>query len=596
MGSLDPSTIVLITLAGSFLLFVTDALRYDAVAILVVLILAGTGVLSAEDAFSGFASPAVVLVAAMYAFAAAIGRTGVTEIIGQKILGGERPSEARLAFRVVLVSGLLSSVLSNAAVVATLIPVLGTVARRAKIPVSRLLIPLSFGSLLGGLLTVIGTSKNIAVNGVIEHKGGVPFALFDFTIYGFCLLLIGALFFLGPGRKLLPKPRQRETLTEHFHVPKFVTEVLVEPSSDLINRTVGETGLVERFGITLLGIIRSEREPTLLAPGPYNRIRQNDVLMLQGESEAILRFREELRLKERRSVNVGEALLVADDVQLVEAVVPAASSLVGRSLSEASFRDTTHLNVLAISKHGETHPSKISDTQLEVGDSLLLQGHARDIHRVAESRELIVLVEHDVPDFGRKAMTAIAILGGVLLCAALTAIPISVAALGGALALVLTRCIRPDHVRQGIDWSVLILIGGMLALGKAFDEHGLSRVVADWMRGIGGVMDSPTFVLGLLMLTTMLLTQVINHITAAVIMTPVAMEIALQLGMSDRAFLMAVIVGAEFAFMSPVAHQANAMVMGPGDYRYRDFLRVGTPLSILLLIIATLLLPVFWPV
>lgn len=594
MDVLSPPVIVALTLVGSLVLFVTEKLRYDAIAVVVVLVLAATGCLEPAEAFAGFSSPAVVLVAAMYAFAAAVQRTGVTEFIGRKILGATDTNEATLALRVVVVSGLLSSVLSNAAVVATLIPVIGTLAKRTGIASSRLLIPLSFGSLLGGLLTVIGTSKNIAVNGVLEASGSEPFGLFDFTLYGLALLAAGALFFWGPGRSLLPRTaRREEPLSDHFHVPQFVSEVVVEDGSSLAGHNLGEADVIDRYGVSLLGIVRADSHETVLAPGRHDRIHPGDALVVQGQSDAILRMRQELDLAESDDGNAAH-FLADKDAQLVETVVPAASPLVGRSLIETDFRARTGLNVLAVSQHGEVQPDKLASTRLAVGDSLLVQGRPKDLHNIVENRELIVLVEHEPPNVSRHAVITVGMLAGVLLLSALTPIHISVAALGGALGLVLTRCIRADHVRRGIDWSVLILIGGMLALGAAFEKHGLNQVIASWLSAVGG-SGSPLLVLGALFLTTLVLTQLINHVAAAVIMAPVALSLAAQLGMNDRAFLMAVLTGAELAFMSPVAHQANAMVMGPGGYKYRDFLKVGTPLTVVLGLIAVVLLPVFWP-
>jgi di/tricarboxylate transporter len=595
MGPFDPQSIVLATLAASLILFLTDALRHDAVAILVVLVLAGTGTLDHEEAFSNFAHEAVILVASMYAFAAAVSRTGLTDVLCDKLLATKSQSEASLAFRMVMITGLMSSVLSNAAVVATMIPVIGMMARRSGIPASRLLMPMAFGSLLGGMLTLIGTSKNIAVNGVIAKSGAVPFELFDFTPFGFTLLVVGGLYFLGPGRWLLPRSRTEETLTEHYQVPKFLTEVLVDPGSSLINRSVAGLEVLERYGIALLGLVRAGGEK-VFAPGPYHRVRSDDVLILQGEPDAIVKMREDLSLRQRTEVETSDVRLVADDVKLVEAVVPPTSSLVGRTLGEADFRGTTNLNVLAVSKHGERQPSRVGESRLQVGDTLLIQGHTPDLKRVTDTRMLIVLDEHERRDVGRKGVLTIALLAAVIVVGGFTPVPISVAALGGAVALVLLKCVGADDVRRSMDLSVLILIGGMLSLGMAFIKVGLAEDVANWMTGIGGGLDSPTTVIGLVFVTTLLLTQVINHLAAGVLMAPVAISLAASLGWSDRPLLMAVFTGAEFAFMSPVAHQANAMIMGPGDYKYRDFLRCGAPLTVILTIVGTLLIPVFWPV
>ncbi len=595
MPSIDPQFLVLATLALSLVLFVTDALRYDLVAVLVVLILAATGVLETKEAFRGFADPAVILVGSMYVFAAAVSRTGVTEFISSKLLSGTSNSEGRLAFRITLVAGVLSSVLSNAAVVATLIPVLGVVSRKTQVPISRLLIPLSFGALFGGLCSVIGTSKNIAVNGMIADAGAEPFGVFDFSFYGFCLLFVGSLYFFGPGRALLPRSREEMTLSEHYQVPKFVTEVLVSPSSTLINRAVGERDLFEEHGVTLLGLVRSQGEATVLAPGPYNRVRRDDVLILQGDPESIVKVRRELDLPERPHVKVGDTLLASTDVRLVEAVVPGGSSLVGNTLGESDFRASTGLNVLAISKHGDVQPTKIAEQRLDVGDALLIQGHAPDIDRVRDSRRLIVLDEVGGGEISKATWLTIGLLAAVLGVAAMQWLPLPVAAFAGAFLLVVLKLVHSDDVKRSINWSVLILIGGMLALGKAFDKVELDRTVAEWLIGLGENGLSAAMVVAVLLVATNLLCQLIGHVASSVIMAPVALSLATQMDVSDRPLVMAVLTGASLSFMSPVAHQANAQVMGPGDYKYRDFLRVGTPLTIAMLVIASFLLPLLFP-
>ncbi|MEM7309248.1 MAG: SLC13 family permease [Planctomycetota bacterium] len=595
MPLVDPQILILVTLLGSLILFVTDALRYDMVAVLVVLALAATRVLTPAEAFSGFAHPAVVLVAAMYVFAAAVSRTGVTEFLGTRLVGRGTPSEAWLALRIMLVSGAMSAVLSNAAVVATLIPVLGMVARRAQLPLSRLLMPLAYGSLLGGLCSVIGTSKNIAVNEMVAELGYEPFGVFEFSLYGFSLLALGSFYFFGPGRFLLPRSRADISLSEHYQVPPFITEVLVDPSSTLINRAVGEPELFEPYGVTLLGLVRSQGEASVLAPGPYNRVRQDDVLILQGEPEAIVRLRRELHLPERPNVKVGDTLLASADVRLVEAVVPAGSTLVGQTIAEAQFRERTGCNVLAVSKHGDVQPTRTASMRLEVGDALLLQGHAPDIDRVRERRLLIVLDEVEGGKFGSGTWLTIGILAAVLTLSALNVLPLAVAALAGACALVLSKLVRAEDVRVAVDWSVLILIGGMLALGHAFEKYHLDDRVSSWLMGLSDSNLTPMLGLGIVLVASNLLTQLMSHVAAAVIMTPVALSLSDALLVSDRPFVLAVLTGASMSFMSPVAHQANAMVMGPGDYRYRDFLRAGTPLTVVLLALALLLLPIFFP-
>lgn len=591
----EPSTIVLVTIGVSLLLFMTERVRYDLIAVGVATALAATGVLEAREAFGGFSSPAVMLVASMYVFGAAFTRWGVAEAIGSRVLGGGQRSELDLVLRVVIVSALLSGVLSNAGVVAILIPVLSNVARRQGLPVSKLLLPLAYGSLLGGLLSVIATSKNLAVNGIVADYNHVPLGLFEFSHYGLCLLAVGALYFVYPGRKLLPAGRVETSLTEHYKVRRFVTEVLIEPSSTLINRSVADAGIFNRYGVTVIGIVRPD-STKVLAPGPYNRIQRDDTLILQGEPDDIMRLRRDETLSLKKSAKIDDTQIYSGDVQLVEAVVPASSSLHGRTLKETDFGARTGLNVLAISKHGAVQPGRISEEHIEVGDTLLIQGHDRDIERMRRSRELLILGELETPPIGRGALISILTLVAVLVVAFFGWMPLSVAAVSGALVLLLTKCLPDKDAYQHFDWQALILIGGMLALGQAFRVSRLDQDLADRLRDLGGVFSSPKVMIAALLVATAVLTQVTTHIAAATIMTPVALSFSEQLGIDDRAFLMAVLTGASLAFMSPVAHQANAMVVGPGDYRYRDFLKVGTPLTLLLFAVAVVLIPILFPV
>ena len=400
MPNFDDQSIVLAILAGSLILFITDAVRFEVTALAVVVALVLTGVLDVEEGFDGFSSSAVVLIAAMYMFGHAFTKSGLAEGMGRRILGAGPAHPGRepgVVLRVTAVSGLLSSVLSNTGVVATLIPVANSVSHRLRVPLSRLLLPLAFGSLVGGLVTVVATSTNIAINEILKKEECGPFGLFEFSHLGLLLLLVTVLYFVGPGRWLLPRSDVEETLSDRYQVPKFVTEVLVEPTSELINRNVADVDVFSRFNVTVLGIVRGTGERPVLAPGPYNRIRADDTLILQGSPDDLLRLSEVLPLQQRQSVEAGDSRLYSDDVRLVEAVVPAGSLYVGQTLASAAFRTRTGLNVLAMSRHGEIQLSRLQDLPLEIGDTLLVQGHLRDIDRARQERQVLTLDEVQAP-------------------------------------------------------------------------------------------------------------------------------------------------------------------------------------------------------
>ena len=601
MPLIDPVLVVLALLALSLVLFGAEVVRYDLVALAVACGLVLAGALPARVAFEGFSSEAVVLIACMYVFGHAFTRSGAAEVLSRQVLRGRVTSERGLVARVTVLAGLLSSVLSNTGVVATMIPICNGLARRKRLSISRLLMPMAFGSLLGGLVTVLATSTNLVINQSLRDAGVAPFSLFEFSHLGLALLAVGSVYLVGPGRALLPRSPVGQSLSERYQVPRFVTEILVEPTSTLINRAVADIEVFARHSVTVLGLVRAGGESPLLAPGPYNRVRADDTLILQGSPEDIVALSEEVPLRERKYVDTSDARLVSDDVRLVEALVPAGSDLVGATLARAEFRTRTGLNVVAISKSSGVQLQRLLEVELEVGDTLLVQGHLRDLERARQGREVLVLSEVGTPRFARNGWITILTLLGVLLAAALLpGLSLGALALAGVLVLVGLRVVRTDEAYRAIDWGVVFLVGGMLALGRAFQMHVLDpERTQDASNLLAGLVadghTTPTVLLAGLLGATVLLTQVLNNASTAVIMTPIALEVAGAAGLDARPFLMAVVAGSSLGFLSPVAHQANAMILGPGGYRYRDFLRVGAPLTVLLLVASVVLIPALWP-
>ena len=389
--SLDPAWVVVVTLLASFVLMFSDVMRYDLVAVLVVLALVMFGALSPQEAFAGFSSEAVIVVGCMCVFGHAMSRWGVAEALCQRLFRSSATSEAGIVVRLSTVAAIFAAIMTDTAVVGVLMPIAHALARQRKVSISRLLLPISFGCFFGDLLLVIGSAKNIALNGALKELGAQPFGMFGFTHFGACVLVLGVAYMAGPGRKLLPSTPLPGSLTEQYRIPKFVTEIVVEKGSGLIGRMTSELRWARDYNVPLLGVVRGEAEGTQLVPSPYTRIRNGDLLIVQGEPEHVLRLQRDLGLKLGQRAKVGDTMLVSADVQLVEAVVPAGSSLTGRTLAESEFRARTGLHVLAISKHGQAVVQKIGRTPLEVGDVLLVQGHRPDVERARREREVLVL-------------------------------------------------------------------------------------------------------------------------------------------------------------------------------------------------------------
>lgn len=593
--SLNPSWVVLLTLIGSFALMFSDLLRYDLVALLVVLSLVLFGALNPQEAFAGFSSEAPVVVACMCIFGRAMSRWGVAEGLCQRLFRSPDTGEAGMVVRLSMVAGVFAAFMTDSAVVGVLIPIAHALSRQRKVPISRLLLPISFGCFFGDLLLVVGSAKNIALNGALRDLGARPFDMFEFTHFGACVMVLGVAYMAGPGRKLLPKSSVSDSLSERYHIPKFVTEVVIEPTSDLIGRTTSELRWARDYNVGLLGVVRGEGQDTQLVPSPYTRIEGGDLLIVQGEPEHVLRLQRELGLQLGQPAKLGDTMLRSDDVQLVEAVVPAGSDLLGRTLAESDFRARTGLHVLAISKHGEVVVQKIGRTPIGVGDTFLIQGHRPDVERARREREILVLGEHEQPRIGSRAWVTVGLLVAVMALAGFGVLTLGVAALAGAVLLVLTGCVQVREVYESIDWVVIILIGGMLALGKAIDKHELGAALANWVTSIDYLAAHPRLLIVGLCVLAVTLAQAATSVGTAVLLAPVALSLAAGLGVNERAFLMAVLCGTNCAFLSPVANAANAMVVGPGGYRLRDFLRAGLPLTALIVILAGLVIPVLWP-
>lgn len=590
-----PAWVVLATLVGSFVLLLFDVVRFDVVAILVVLVLGLSGALEAGEALSGFASEAVIVVACMSVFGQALSRWGVADSVCRGLFARSGKGEAALVLRLAGVAAVFAAFMTDTAVVGVLMPIGHALARQRRIPISRLLIPISFGCFLGDLLLVVGSAKNIALNGALVELGERPFGMFEFTHFGLLVLVLGLAYLAGPGRRLLPRTQMAESLSEQYHLPRFVTEVVIRPSSDLVGRATSDLPWSREFGLTLLGVVRGEGDGTLLVPGPGTRIQSGDLILVQGEPEAVLRLQNELDLELGQRERVGDRTLVSSDVQLVEAVVPAGSDLVGRTLAQSEFRARSGLHVLAMSRHGEVHLQKLGRIPLAVGDTLLVQGHRPGVERARRERSLLILSEYEARRFGPQARISLGLLAAVLILAATGVFPLGLAALAGCVGLVLFRCIHLHEVYDAIDWVVVVLIGGMLALGKAFDKHELGAALAGWVSGVEFLTDNPRLLVVGLCLLAVVLAQAATSVGTAVLLAPVALALAAELDVSSRPLLMAVLTGTNCAFLSPVANAANAMVVGAGGYRFRDFLRVGLPLTLAIVVLSGLVLPVLWP-
>jgi len=586
---------VLVILGVAIVLFVSERLRVDLVAMLVLIALSLTGLVTAEEAFSGFSSPAVITVWSVYIVSGALFRTGVADMLARFMLRIAGNSYIRILVVIMVTIGVMSSFMNNIGAVAILLPAVISVARRINIAPSKLLIPMAFTSLLGGKMTLIGTPPNILATSIMESYGGLePFRFFDFTPMGALVLLTGILYFVFIGRHLLPDRAPGGDLSQVYQLRDYISEVRVRDSSPLHGQTLTETQLGEQYDLTVLQIRRIDQPP--LNPTPDRRLRSGDVLLIEGPSDNLLRASEALGLEPLADWKFDEQEQGPRQEQvMVEVTLSPQSNLKGRTLKQVEFRSRFGLNVLAIQHQGKALVSQLADIPLEFGDALLIRGPRTRIDQLRGDREFLVL---DTPPLEirrlDKAPLAVLILLGVLIVVSTRLLHVSTAMLIGAMLMVLLGVLNMDEAYQAIEWKSVFLIAGMLPMGIAMQTSGTAWFIADGIVNLVGDWGTLAVLMGIFLMTA-LTTEVMSNAAATVLVTPIAIDAARSLGANPQTFVMAVVIAAATSFLMPIGHQANVLVFGPGGYRFFDYTRVGVWLNIIIFIVVAIFLPLVWP-
>lgn len=588
--------LVLGILAAAIALFVTDRLRVDVVALLVLVALVLTGLLTAEEAIAGFASPAVITVWAVFIISGAMYQSGVADTLAQKMLRLAGPNEVRLLMVIMVTAGVMSAFMNNIGAVAILLPAVISISRQMNTPPSRLLIPLAFAALLGGNMTLIGTPPNILASTLLEDYGGVDsFRFFDFLPTGAAVLIAGILFMTLVGRRLLPDRIPEGELTSAYQVTDYLTEVRVEEGSPLVGKTVSETAFGERYHLAILHVRHSQE---VLAPSPKHKLAPGDILLIEGPPQDILWASHQQGLRpvgDWSGAQWQPAEEASEELLLSEITLAPNGRYAGSTLREINFRAKYGLTVLAIRHAGESLVTHLGDVRLSFGDSLLVQGAAHQINLLRRDPNFMIL---DRPSIElrrtEKAPLAILIMLGVLVTVTMGWQNVSITMLAGALLMVLGGVLSMDEAYRSIDWKSVFLIAGMLPLGTAMEQTGTARLLADQLIRLIGDM-GPLAVLGGIFILTALLTEVISNAAATVLMVPISIDAAFGLGVNPQTFVMAVVIAASTSFLMPVGHQVNVIVMGPGGYRFSDYTRVGVWLNLILLALSVTVLPLVWP-
>ncbi len=584
--------LTLAIIVAAVILFATEKLRVDVVALLVLLTLVLTGLVTPEEAFAGFANPAVITVWAVYIVSGGLFKTGVADFLGQQITRLAGKSEPRLIAVIMLTCGTMSAFMNNIGAVAVLLPAVVGISRQAKVPLSRLLIPLAFSSLLGGNITLIGTPPNILAASILADRGLPTFRFFDFAPTGLIVFGVGVLYMVFIGRHLIPirasvEEQQVQRLRE------YITEIRVPPDSPLVGKTLVESRLGTDYDVTVLAIVHPNGLQT--AVGRDTLIQPNDLLIVEAPVEKLMRAREALNfvIEPRSKMKIEQ--LESDQLHIFEATLAPRSPLIGRTLKEVRFRERYGFNALAIWRHGEVIIERLHQVRLQFGDALLLEGPRDRLPELLEANDFLILepVKLEQRRFD-KAPVAVGAMALVLVLVTLLNFHISTAMVIGAVLMVLTRCLSMEQAYESIEWRSVFLIAGMLPLGTAMESTGTAQYLADWIvRLLGGF--GPLAVLAGMYLLVTVLTQPMSNAAATVLIAPIAIDIALSLGANPQPFVLATVIGASTSFLTPVGHQVNVLVFGPGGYRFFDYTRTGGPMTLVILIATLIFLPMIWP-
>lgn len=594
--------LVTVIISAVIVVFITGWIRMEIVPLLIPVTLVVSGLVTAEEVFSGFSNSAVITVAALFVITTGLVRSGVVNRAAESLNLFTGSSKRRLMFAVTALPGLIAGFIKVVSTVLFFIPTVIRMSLQSKVSRSRLLLPMVATCLLGGNITLIGASHNLVVNGLLESSQGYGFTFFEFLPIGIAVLIIAVIYNLFLGWRLLPEGDPvKETihsdesdLIKLYGLTDRLWELWVQEQSPAIGKNIRQLGLGESFGLCVLSVIRSEEQ--LPAEHKDLEIQAGDVLLVLGKEDKIKELAEieglflagHPRKQNKFSISTAE---------MVELVVPPRSPVIGKTLTDIHFRENFGLSGIALWRNKQPHRTNVGVIPLEEGDGLLLYGDRKKTRNFKPGRSFRWLhpprKEEAPPELKRYGPLAVVILLMVIVFSALGWLPVSVAAVTGAAVMVLTRILKPREIYSSIDWKVIILIGCLYPLGLALNNSGASSLIAEKLLLLGGY--NPVAVLAIIAAASILFTQPLHNVAAAVIMTPVALDAANILGSNPKSFVVAVIIGVSAAFMMPIGHPVSLLVQLPGNYQAKDYVKYGAGLCILVLLAIVVIIPIIWP-
>ncbi|MCW5898249.1 MAG: SLC13 family permease [Flavobacteriales bacterium] len=583
--------IVFGTLTAVLILFVWGRVRHDLVALLALFALVVLGIVDAGEAFAGFGHPAVITVGAVLVIGKALEFSGLIDLLGRLVTKVGDGLVVQLA-TLCVVTGVASAFMNNVGALAILMPVAIHLARSSGHPVSYYLMPLAFASLLGGMTTLIGTPPNIIIAEFRAAETGSPFSMFDFAPVGGVILGAGLLFTVLLGWRLLPKREAADDGTGLFSVDDYITEVAVIQDAKVVGTTLREMLENTKADVSLLGLIRDGER--LHAPPRYLAVRSGDILILETDPEELKTF-----IADTGTRLIGDEGLDlrgkgGHRVAIMEAVVMADSPLFGRTASALRLRNRYGINLLALARKDQRILRRMDHVEFRAGDVLLLQGYEENLADIVASLGCLALATRELRiGYKRKIPLALGIFGLSIAAVVAGLLPVQVAFAMGAVAMVLSNVLPLKRIYTSIDWPVIVLLGAMIPVGQALETTGAAGQVAGVIQRLAHDVP-PWALLAIMLVVTMFLSDIINNAATVVLMAPIAIGVAKGAGLGVDAFLMAVAIGGSSAFLTPIGHQSNTLVMGPGGYRFSDYWRMGLPLEILIVAVGVPLIMWVW--
>ena len=584
--------IIFATLILTLFLFITGRWRYDIVALIALLIVTLTGLIPVSRTFTGFSNPAVITVAAVLVLSRGLQNSGIVDWIGQQLERLKGGVTIQLLALTTIVA-ILSAFMNNVGALALLLPVVLQLARKKKISASMLLMPLAFASLLGGMTTLIGTPPNIIAASFRQQAGAEPFGMFDFAPVGVGVAIAGLLFIGLIGWRLIPVRQGKSSSEDLFEIENYVTEVIITEDSGLNGKRLREVNPFCKTDVNIVGLIRDgERR---MEPSAMSKLRVADILIISSDTENLKKLVDTAKLELVGSKQIGQADLESDDVTLIEAVVMPSSLTLGGTARSLNLRANYGVNLLAISRQGQIFRSRLDRIRFRTGDVLLLQSHIETIKQVIETLGCLPLAGRSLRiGHPRQMLPALGIFGAALLVAALGLIPAAVSFVAAVVLMVVLKIVSLREAYESIDWPIIILLGAMIPVGEALETTGGAQLVANSLLGFSGQI-APAVMLIIVLVSTMFLSDVINNAAAVVLMAPIGINVAQGMNASIDPFLMAITIGASCAFLTPIGHQSNTLVMGPGGYKFGDYWRMGLVLELIVVAVAIPLILIFWP-